>query len=149
MKAELREASADQLPVFIDMDRQPETAAFILPYSLEQHQLSFADERTIYLSIYEFDELCGYFILLLEADEISVEFRRIVVARQNRNIGQQAITLMEEYCRDRLVRRRVWLDVFESNHRGRHIYTKFGYREFDRRPQDDGRVLILMEKRLA
>jgi RimJ/RimL family protein N-acetyltransferase len=44
-------------------------------------------------------------------------------------------------------RRRIWLDVFEHNARGRHVYEKLGYRRFDS-GELDGKPLLLYEKQL-
>ena len=54
---------------------------------------------------------------------------------------------MEEYCRERLGRSRIWLDVFEFNQRGQHIYQKLGYRRFDQ-GEVEGKVLFFYDKLL-
>ena len=77
-----------------------------------------------------------------------VEFRRIVVSCRGIGIGQAAIPAMEVYCREQLHCRRIWLDVFDSNPRGRHIYQKLGYRLFDT-GELEGRKLLYMDKSLT
>jgi RimJ/RimL family protein N-acetyltransferase len=58
-----------------------------------------------------------------------------------------AITLMEDFCRLQLALTRVWLNVFEFNHRGIHVYEKLGYRYF-KSTELDGKVLLYYEKDL-
>ncbi len=91
--------------------------------------------------------LAGFFILGLVEDKKSVEFRRIVVATKGQGIGQTAIGLMERFCRATLGRTRIWLDVFESNARSRHIYEKLGYRKCGQQAHAD-KTLIVYEKLL-
>ncbi len=105
------------------LERDPEVAAFILPTTLQQHRVQFERDDIVYLSIECDGESCGYFILALEADGSSVEFRRIVVATRGRGIGQRAIPLMEAWCRDRLGRgsfggRRSGCSFARGRHRG-------------------------------
>lgn len=142
---ELEPANPAQMPLFSSLEQDPDTAPYILPTTLEQHRQDFAREDIVYLSIYEDGDLGGYMILALDPDGVSVEFRRIVVAHKNRGTGQQAIPAMEAYCRDRLRRSRVWLDVYDFNQRGRHLYARLGYRLFDQQAFQ-GKLLLLYEK---
>lgn len=144
----LRPSEATELEGFTRLEQDPETAAFILPTTLQQHQAQFDRDDIVYLTIECDGQTGGYFILALEADGASVEFRRIVVANRGNGIGQRAIPAMEAWCRERLGRRRIWLDVFDTNHRGRHVYEKLGYRRYDQKPWDD-RILYFYEKRLV
>jgi RimJ/RimL family protein N-acetyltransferase len=116
---------------------------FILPYSLEQHQTEFAKESVRYLSIDVGEKLAGFFILALD-DGRSVEFRRIVIAEPGRGLGSMALKLVETYCTETLKRNRIWLDVFESNGRARHVYEKYGFTSFGNKTHGD-RTLVLYE----
>jgi RimJ/RimL family protein N-acetyltransferase len=145
---ELRETEADDLPYLCEMDRDRDTRDHIGLYSLAHHQREFERIETIYLSIYSDAQLVGYFILALEEDLYTVEFRRIVVALKGSGIGQSAIAAMETYCDERLQRQRIWLDVFETNPRGMHIYQKLGYRQFDT-GEFEGRKIFLMQKNIG
>ncbi len=144
---EVRSSDRGELAEFSSMETAPDTADYILAYDTARHRAEFARDDIVYLSIYEDKRLVGFFILALETDPKSVEFRRIVIADRGRGIGQAAIPLMEEYCRVQLGRRRIWLDVFEFNHRGRHVYEKLGYRLFDQ-GELNGKTLLFFEKSL-
>jgi len=144
---ELLPANPGQLPLFSRMEQDPDTAPYILPTTLEQHRQAFAREDIIYLSIYDDGDLNGYFILALDPDGTSVEFRRIVVVHKSRGTGRQAIPAMEAYCRDCLRRNRVWLDVYDFNQRGRHVYSRLGYQLFDQQALQ-GKLLLFYEKYL-
>ncbi|MEE9328127.1 MAG: GNAT family N-acetyltransferase [Cocleimonas sp.] len=112
------------------MDRQPHVRQFINTNSLAIHRESFADARIIYLSIENtIGELAGYIILVLEKRG-SIEFRRVLIDESQRGIGQTAIVMMEEYCKQTLSSTRIWLDVYEDNEVGKYIYEKLGYNRF-------------------
>ena len=141
-------ATVDQLPQFVEQEKNADTAAYILPTTLEQHQDNFTCDEITYLQIVNQDTVIGYFILALDADPASIEFRRIVVFEKGRGIAQIAIPLMEEYCRLNIPRPRIWLDVYDFNSRGIHLYEKLGYRRFDQR-EHQGKRLFFYDKKLA
>lgn len=138
----LEPASVADLAAFARMEQQDDTSAFILPYSLAEHRARFVETAVVYLRIMHGEQLCGFFLLVLEDDLRSVEFRRVVVAEAARGIGSQAIALLLEYCHQVLKRRRIWLDVFEENARAQHIYEKLGFQLFDRKRGDTGTLLF-------
>ena len=145
---QLREARRGELGDFVDMERQADTAGFILPAALAEHQAAFDRDEIVYLSIIVDGVLAGFVLLALDDDAGSIELRRIVVRDKNRGIGQQAIRQLDDWCRVRAGIRRIWLDVFEFNARGRHVYEKLGYRQFET-GQVDGKTLCLYEKVLG
>jgi RimJ/RimL family protein N-acetyltransferase len=144
---QVKEALHEDLPSFVAMEQATDTMEFIIPYRLEDHAQKFADPALVYLRILDDGVLVGFFILAMDADGRSVEFRRVVVSTKGKGIGQQAIKLMEDYCRTALGRSRMWLDVFAHNARGRHIYEKLGYRHFAESTHR-GKTLLLYEKPL-
>ncbi|MEM7030790.1 MAG: GNAT family N-acetyltransferase [Chloroflexota bacterium] len=143
----IREATIVELSAFVKMEQAEDTAEYITAYDLETHQIKFQDPDIVYLSILHEAQLAGFIILVLEADAMSVEFRRIVVSKRGSGVGQAAIKAMEAYCRNQLKRQRVWLDVFDFNQRGRHIYEKQGYTYF-KREDYKGQLLLFYEKLL-
>lgn len=145
---ELRRARLSQLVLFSDMEQDADTSPYILPTTLDEHRRAFERDDIIYLSINAHDQAGGFIILALDADPRSVELRRIVVADKGRGTGTGALAALEDYCRQRLRRERIWLDVFEFNRRGRRVYSGLGYRQFDQR-EFEGKALLFFEKELA
>lgn len=144
-KVTIGKATHDDLSLFAIMEQEAGTSEFINSYSVAEHHSKFEEPQIIYLRITSAGVIAGFFILALEPDGRSVEFRRIVVSDKGKGIGQTAIKQMETFCRDELGRSRIWLDVLEGNHRGRHIYEKLGYKRFGE--QDSmGKQLLLYEK---
>ncbi|KLV05243.1 histone acetyltransferase [Photobacterium aquae] len=127
------------------MERTEEAIGFVIPYSLKKHRELIESDEVIYLSIFYDDKLSGFMILHQENDQV-VEFRRIVISATGYGLGQLAIKAMEQYCFQYLDCSRVWLDVFESNLRGLHIYKKLGYKIFQN-TRHNGVQLLMMEKK--
>ncbi len=141
----LERASPDDASWIAALEQREDTADFIGTYSTAEHARNMRDPNMVYLAILEDGETAGFFILVVDRDGKSVEFRRVVVAPERRGIGQTAVRAMEQYCRAELGRERIWLDVFEHNQRGRHIYEKLGYEQFGRGTYQ-GKPLLLYQK---
>ncbi|WEM43843.1 GNAT family N-acetyltransferase [Photobacterium sp. DA100] len=142
----LERSKVEDADFFFEIERLSGTEEFIIPYSLEKHRELIGSNEPIYLSVFHNDELVGFIILHQESSE-AVEFRRIVILSKGRGLGQLAIKAMERFCSKELGCSRVWLDVFESNVRGLHIYRKLGYKPF-KTSIYDGQRLLFMEKSL-
>lgn len=139
----LHDTEFQELSAISEME-QGEARDFIVPYTLRKHQEEFAKPAVVYRSIRRGESLVGFVILALDPDGLSVEFRRIVVSDSGRGIGKRAVELVRELCKRELGRRRVWLDVFDSNERARHVYEKCGYSRFGL-AEHEGRKLLLYE----
>ncbi len=130
------------------MDRQNHAKSFVTQVGIEIHQKYYDNTDVTYLTIENSNgEISGYFVLVTEADKGSLEFRRVLIDQYKRGIGQAAITEMENYCRENFRVDRIWLDVYEDNEIGIHIYEKMGYRQF-KAEREDGRKLLFYEKAL-
>jgi len=140
----LRDIGFEELPAILDME-QGQARDFVIPYTLRRHREEFAKPDVVYKAVCQGKRLVGFVILALDPDGRSVEFRRIVVSETGCGIGRRAVGLVRELCKRELGRRRVWLDVFESNERARHVYEKCGYSRFGA-AEHDGRKLLLYER---
>ena len=144
----LRPSTREELVVFDEMDRQNHASNFVTQIGIETHQKYYDDPNINYLSINNGKgEFSGYFVLVVEPDLASVEFRRILIDQNKRGVGQDAITEMEYYCIKEFGVNRIWLDVYEDNAVGRHIYAKMGYQQF-KEELEEGRKLLFYEKAL-
>lgn len=144
----LIDTTASHLRSVCEMERHEETLPYILATSREKHVKQLRDRDFIYKSIVAADDvIAGFIILKLDPDGRSVELARIVVERKGLAYGTRAMALVERLSRDQLRRTRIWLDVFESNHRARRVYDKCGYVQFDR-TMLEGRPLLLLEKEI-
>lgn len=147
MAVSVRPTSESELPLFIQMESDNDTSEFLVSNTPAQHHAFFQADGIEYLTIFddESNQIFGFFILSLEPDNDTVEFRRIVIAQKGKGHGQKAIRAMENYCVKTLKAKKIWLDVFEANKRGQHIYEKLGY-QFVRSEPYDGKTLKFYEK---
>ncbi|MBT2774280.1 GNAT family N-acetyltransferase [Halomonas sp. ISL-60] len=145
--ANIEPASIPDAYLFAAMEQAEDTKQYILPYTEVEHAQNMLAPSFVYLRILDADELVGFMILVLDLDMVSVEFRRIVIRAKSRGVGQSAIAEMEQFCLSVLQRQRVWLDVFEYNSRGRHIYEKLGYKNCGQ-GEHKGKKLLIYDKEL-
>ncbi len=142
----LKRSKIEDVTKFIVLDRQKDVYSYIIRYSLDEYINLFNDSRIICLTIFDDrKEFAGYIVLAVEDNNNSVEFKRIVIDEKKRDIGQTAIKLMEKFCTEELEVKRIWLDVFEHNKRGLHVYKKLGYSKF-KEEQYEGENLLFYEK---
>jgi len=139
----LRDTKREELEWICAME-QGEAKQFIIPYPLERHLLELSKPDVVYKTIWQADEPVGFVMLVLDPDGRSVEFRRIVVSKPGHGYGKRVVRMVDEVCRNALGRSRVWLDVFETNARARHVYERCGYRRFGS-GEHGGRALLLYE----
>ena len=130
-KLKLFEIGQESIDGIMTLDRQHHATPFINPIPAELHLQQMAHPDFVYPRI-EIPEqaMAGYFLLVAEPDNC-VEFRRIVIDENARGIGQLSILQMEEYCREFMGARRIWLDVYDDNAIGQHVYEKLGYVRFN------------------
>lgn len=131
----------------IKMEEAADTSEFIIPYNEERHLSEIKNLSNKYVGIYEKGQLLGFIILGIEEEGKRIEFRRIVIKQKGLGFGQEAIMQLEEYCRAVWNTKSIWLDVFEFNHRGIHIYEKLGYKKTGESFLNKKR-LVIMEKNL-
>ena len=140
----LNKSHIDEL---IIMESNSDTSEFIVPYSYEKHLTEMNNPLNRYLGIFVKGQLLGFIILGIELGGERIEFRRIVIAQKDCGNGQKAIKELEEYCKALWNTKSIWLDVFDINKRGIHIYEKLGYKKIDEGSIKEKR-LIIMEKYL-
>lgn len=141
----LRKTLKSELEQIVALEQQEGIREYITPHSLVEHQIDFDHDDVTYLTIVHDDEFVGFIILVHHPDDESVECLRIAIGSRGQGIGQQALALMEDYCTSQFAIKRIWLDVFEHNARGIHVYTKLGYQQFDTGDYV-GKTLLFMEK---
>jgi catechol 2,3-dioxygenase-like lactoylglutathione lyase family enzyme len=144
----LERAGVDDSALFAAFEQDRDVRPFVDAYDEGRHRATMAMPDATYLRILDSEGCAGFIILVLDPDGESVEFRRIVVTRRGRGIGQDAIGRMEHYVVEALQRSRVWLDVFEDNERARRLYEQLGYVPFGE-SSGGGRRRLLYAKRLT
>lgn len=130
MSVRLRHTTEHDLDFVLGAEWAAENSPFVIAWSRDQHLAALAREDTSHLIIERAADAhsVGYVILAGLADaNLSVEFRRIVVAEKGRGYGREALRLVKDLAFGELKAHRLWLDVKEHNARARHVYESEGF----------------------
>ena len=126
----LRAAELSDIDFILSQEAREEFGDLIISWSCDRHLENLKKTDITYLMIEDVDTTVKYAILSgLKSPHPSIELTRIVMAQLGQGKGKNALKLIlakvfEEYSAHRL-----WLDVFEHNHRARHVYWSVGFQE--------------------
>jgi len=125
----LRLANSSDIPQIIELERLPQSRQFIGQWSEERHRATLASpDARYYLADGADDRLDAYIILRGFAESNhAVELKRVAVRTPGNGVGK---AILEELLRIVFVEHsahRLFLDVFESNARARHVYERLGF----------------------
>lgn len=115
----------------------------------DTHRANIADPHYHYLIAEDVEHTALGFAILCDDKPGWIEWRRIVVARRGDGIGtdfmQAVIDRFTEAGTDS-----IWLDVYETNDRARHVYGSLGFEEVRREAlaEDPSVTLVIMERAL-
>jgi diamine N-acetyltransferase len=126
----LRRAITQDLPFLLELEQRFFILGLVNRDDADTHRQKMADTNCAYFIAEEAYGRVGYVVLhgLTEASR-SVELQRIAVAEPGRGLGRLTLTLVIEKVFRELGANRLWLDVFEDNHRARHVYREAGFIE--------------------
>jgi len=139
---ELRRTEVKDLTTIHEIGNQEHAQPFLSIKSIADLKTEFTDENTTYLSIINTtDDVLGYFVLIKNQEQYSIQLKRILICMDSLGIGQNALLKLEDYCISVLGVKRIWLDVYDDNNKAVHIYEKLGYGVFDTVIYDNRKVL--------
>lgn len=144
MTIQLKKAIKTDIDFITSAEKAEVEDAYILAWTAKQHLAGILDENLLYLMIRTEGRTVGFFILAYEPDGTSMEFKRIVITKKGQGLGQMAIRAMIDFVFSNLGKNRLWLDVYEDNHRAQHIYEKLGF-TFQKREPFEGRFLKIYQ----
>jgi|SRR5579862_6686758 len=126
----IRSAAATDLPFILQQEQKFRDLGFVGGDDAQAHQRQLADPDCLYLLIEAHGSPAGYVILRgLASANGSVELKRIVIADPGKGVGRQALQAVIAKVFREFRAHRLWLDVFEDNHRARHVYRSVGFVE--------------------
>ena len=128
----LRAAAIDEVDYIYELEAMPENSQYVVAYSRERHLqiIGNPDEELLIIIDISNGQPLGFVILAgLTNPNLSLEFRRLVIGDKGKGIGRQAVKLVIRYCFETLRFHRLWLDVYEDNLRGIHLYQSIGFKQ--------------------
>ena len=127
---EFRRANPGDVPHIYALETIPEFRSLVGSWPEDRHLRMLADPDAAYVVAEDKGgQLTGFALLLgLRSEHRSVELKRLVVGVPNQGNGRKLLAaiidmVFQEHCAHRL-----WLDVFVTNDRARHVYESFGFR---------------------
>lgn len=128
----LRRTTESDLDAILRLEQDEENRAYIIPWTYEQHRAACANPDLAHVVIETKPEGAVIGFLLLagrEGPHQSIEFRRLVIAHKGKGYGKEVLKLVKQVVFEQWKAHRLWLDVFEYNHRARHVYASEGFIE--------------------
>jgi diamine N-acetyltransferase len=108
-----------------------DNSTFIGQYDYNGHKRVIDSDDEIHFSILDKadNSLIGHIILAgLKNENDSIEFRRIVISKKGKGLGNESIRLIKKYCFENLKAHRIWLDVYDDNLRAIGLYKSQGFK---------------------
>jgi diamine N-acetyltransferase len=126
-----RKAINQDIPRICNLEKTPEFRNFVGFSSEEEHLKLLDDPDAAYWILEDESENIVGFALLrgLCSEHLSLELKRIVVGVPNQGFGKKFLNEIVSKAFDEYGAHRIWLDVFETNTRARHVYRTLGFSE--------------------
>jgi diamine N-acetyltransferase len=126
-----RNATQADIAQICALERLPEFRTFVGIWPEDQHERMLADPGAAYIVAEDQQgQIAGFAILQgLLSEHRQVELKRLVVRTPNRGVGKQLLTEVADRAFGEYSAHRLFLDVFVTNDRARHVYQNFGFRQ--------------------
>ncbi|KAB8318910.1 GNAT family N-acetyltransferase [Tolypothrix campylonemoides VB511288] len=127
----LRLANSNDIDFIISQEARDEFKDCIIRWSGDEHSRNLNEQDKLYLIIEnDAEKPIGYGILSgLKSRNNCIELTRIIIAQPGLGYGKSALRLIIKKVFEEYKAHRFWLDVFENNHRARHVYQSVGFQE--------------------
>jgi len=126
----LRRATRDDLPFLLQLEQEFRDLGFVGGDAANTHERQMADADCLYCLVEHKGQRAGYVILRgLRSINRCLELKRIVIAEPGRGLGHQVLRAIIDKAFGELSAHRLWLDVYDDNHRARHLYHSLGFIE--------------------
>ena len=129
-EAHLREAAPEDLVFVMELEAEFCRRGFVGMDEAATHRAQMADPGCRYYVIEVRGKAAGFVILRgLTSVNGCVELQRIVVAEPGGGLGRAVLHAILGKVFDDFSAHRLWLDVYDHNHRARHLYRSLGFVE--------------------
>ena len=125
-----RNATSKDVPEIHGLETRPEST-MVSSWPEERHLRTLAEPDAVYIVAEDEQGQIAAFAILqgLQSEHRSVELKRIIVRTPNQGIGSKLLNIVAERAFGEYGAHRLFLDVFVTNDRARHVYRSFGFRE--------------------
>jgi diamine N-acetyltransferase len=126
-----RSATQPDIAQICALERLPDFRTMVGSWPEDQHMRMLADPDAVYIVAEDqAGRIAGFAILQgLLSEHRQVELKRLVVRTPNQGVGKQLLTEVADRAFGEHSAHRLFLDVFVTNDRARHVYENFGFRK--------------------
>jgi RimJ/RimL family protein N-acetyltransferase len=128
----IRAALPGDVPLIVAIEQIPQFRSYIGAWSAEEHLRAMVEPDTEYFVVTteEQDAVEGFAILQgIRSEHHSLHLKRIAVRTPSRGLGRALLDFIADRAFLHHHAHRLWLDVFETNTRARHIYEAYGFHD--------------------
>lgn len=125
-RLKMLEATDSDIPYIISLEQHPDNRKYVLQGSLEEHKKEIEDPSYLIMIIKQKYDKIGYMLCHKDEDNSSFELRRMIIQSKAQGYGKEAIQGLIDYAINTLDFHRFWLDVYEDNEKGIHLYESIG-----------------------
>jgi diamine N-acetyltransferase len=124
-----RSATQADIAQICALETLPEFRAMVGSWPEDQHMRMLADPDAVYIVAEDQAGRVGGFAILqgLLSEHRQVELKRLVVRTPNQGMGRQLLAEVADRAFGEYSAHRLFLDVFVTNDRARHVYENFGF----------------------
>jgi diamine N-acetyltransferase len=125
-----RDATAADIPQICALEMLPEFT-MVGSWPEARHVRMLGDASVVYIVAEDQQGQIAAFAILqgLRSEHKSVELKRLVVGVPNHGTGRKLLTEVAERAFGQHRAHRLFLDVFVTNDRARHVYETFGFQK--------------------
>ena len=126
-----RSATQADVAQICALERLPEFRTMVGSWAEDQHVRMLADPNTLYIVAEDPSGWIAGFAIMqgLLSEHKQVELKRIVVRTPNQGVGKKLLIEVADRAFGEHAAHRLFLDVFVTNDRARHVYENFGFRQ--------------------
>jgi RimJ/RimL family protein N-acetyltransferase len=126
-----RRATQADIAQICALERLPEFRTMVGSWAEDEHMRMLANPDAVYIVAEDPSGRIAACAILrgLLSEHKQVELKRIVVRTPNHGIGRQLLTEVADRAFGEYAAHRLFLDVFVTNGRARHVYENFGFRK--------------------
>jgi len=120
------EAAESDIPYIMRLEQHPENRKFVRQGTVEEHTIEVNSPEYFVIIIKERFDRIGYMLCHMDNENSSFELRRMIIQHKSKGYGRSAIKGLIKYSMEELRFHRFWLDVYEDNETGIHLYESIG-----------------------
>lgn len=120
------DATENDIPYIMRLEQHPENRKFVVQGSVEEHTIEIKAADYLVMIIKEKYDRIGYLLCHKDVANSSFELRRMIIQSKGQGYGREAMNGLIDYVINKLKYHRFWLDVYEDNPTGIHLYESLG-----------------------